>query len=430
MTRILELFPGAGGLAEGFRRAGMPVTLAVDWDRHACATYARNVGPHVVRADVRSLPVAASWAPDLIVADPPCQPWSTAGKRAGLEDPRDMLRPTVDIVLRLRPAGFLLGNVPGLETGPARPQLEAAVLAPLRAAGYCVHESGRLDCARYGVAQRRIRPWWYFHRAGRCITWPRPTHAPPSELADLRRTLPLFGPRELLPWITVRQALSVLPREEWGSPVRGRVNDDRNGRHGGSQSNRATSEDRPADTVQGLQHRGHVVRIHTESHHRAGFHRGQYAAPADRPAQAITCEQHMGHLVDVSGRSSLERHPASTLDAPAFTVLAGTHGAPGCALLSLPAWCDEHPATTIYAGTSQLAAPGNGSPMSRGPYIRLSERAAALLQGFPLTWDFCGPTKTARWRQLGNAMPPPMAEHIARAVRATLASTVAQEVTT
>ena len=49
--------------------------------------------------------------------------------------------------------------------------------------------------------------------------------------------------------------------------------------------------------------------------------------------------------------------------------------------------------------------------------IVLSERAAAILQGFPDGWRFCGETKSARWSQLGQAVPPAVAEAIGRAVR-------------
>ena len=56
--------------------------------------------------------------------------------------------------------------------------------------------------------------------------------------------------------------------------------------------------------------------------------------------------------------------------------------------------------------------------MSRPDAIILSERAAAILQGFPDdgSWVFCGKTKKARWSQIGQAMPPPFAEAVARSV--------------
>jgi site-specific DNA-cytosine methylase len=49
--------------------------------------------------------------------------------------------------------------------------------------------------------------------------------------------------------------------------------------------------------------------------------------------------------------------------------------------------------------------------------IKLSEKAAAILQGFPEGWTFCGKTKESRWSQIGMAMPPGLAEPVARAIR-------------
>lgn len=52
-----------------------------------------------------------------------------------------------------------------------------------------------------------------------------------------------------------------------------------------------------------------------------------------------------------------------------------------------------------------------------------SERAAAILQGFPDGWHFVGKTKRARWSQIGQAMPPPLAAAVARAIAEQLRAT-------
>jgi hypothetical protein len=78
-------------MAEGFRRAGLPVTMAFDWDAEARASYEANHGHAPVGMDVRDLErlLRDGWSPgpvDLFVADPPCTPWSRAGKRKGTGD--------------------------------------------------------------------------------------------------------------------------------------------------------------------------------------------------------------------------------------------------------------------------------------------------------------------------------------------------------
>jgi site-specific DNA-cytosine methylase len=62
----------------------------------------------------------------------------------------------------------------------------------------------------------------------------------------------------------------------------------------------------------------------------------------------------------------------------------------------------------------RIAPPGHhGTSSMTGPNaIVLSERAAAVLQGFPPDWVFVGKTKRARWAQLGMAMPPPLAHAV------------------
>jgi hypothetical protein len=63
--------------------------MAFDYDADACASYETNLGHAPVRLDVRDLVrmARAGWRPsepiDLLVADPPCTPWSRAGKRQG-----------------------------------------------------------------------------------------------------------------------------------------------------------------------------------------------------------------------------------------------------------------------------------------------------------------------------------------------------------
>ena len=120
MLTVAELFGCSGGMAEGFRRAQIPITWSVDWDADACESYASNLGHAPIQMDVRDLLrlLEGGWRPpplDLLVADPPCTPWSTAGRKRGLDDPRDMLRPTIAIIELLKPRAYLIGNVPGLQ---------------------------------------------------------------------------------------------------------------------------------------------------------------------------------------------------------------------------------------------------------------------------------------------------------------------------
>lgn len=208
----IEICCCSGGMALGFRQAGIGFDLAFDKDPDACSSYEKNLGVRPVQIDVRDLLRLLRHGfeledVDLIVADPPCTPWSTAGTMKGLEDERDCLAAVVEIVKIVRPRAFLLGNVPGLQH---EHNLESRqdTIGSLSYLGYCCDETV-LDSAEFGVPQHRVRPFWFLHRGSRCITWPLPTHGPASSQTMLPGT-------ELLPFVTCRVALGDLPLSELG----------------------------------------------------------------------------------------------------------------------------------------------------------------------------------------------------------------------
>ena len=167
---ILEIFSCSGALAEGFRQAGLPVDMAFDRDPDACDSYEKNLGTRPVQLDVRDLlrMARAGWSPgpiDLLLADPPCTPWSRAGKMRGLADERDVLRETAELIALLRPRAYLIGNIPGLQDANALHVVQD-VIGGLARFGYCVTDFCTLDAADFGVPQRRVRPFWFGHCGG------------------------------------------------------------------------------------------------------------------------------------------------------------------------------------------------------------------------------------------------------------------------
>jgi len=337
---------------------------------------------------------AAGWSPggelDLLVADPPCTPWSRAGKRLGLDDERDMLRETCELIRHLRPRHFLIGNVPGLDDKPALGALRRTI-GSLARLGYCV-DYARLDAANYGVPQHRHRPFWFGHLAGPCISWPAPTHGDPVSCS-----LPhLPGIEQLRPWVTCRQALAHLSVEDLGRPVKLRKRSCSSEHHGTS-----TLSD------------GNVLL--TNKKHPVNR--------LDAPSFTITSK---GDGRGAQGACVLAvhpDHPAARLEAPAPTVRGGGdgHSAPHMVL----EWPWERPATTVTSRPG-LAPPGHHDEsfaiMSLPDAIVLSEKAAGILQGFPETWVFAGKTKRSRWSQIGMAMPPPLAHAVATSVLAAMRS--------
>src|SRR5262249_45684855 len=112
--RVVDLFAGCGGLTSGFHRTGRYRSVgAVEFDRAAASTYAANFGENGVQwGDISDWVKGSLPAADVVVGGPPCQGFSTLGKR-DMRDPRNSLwRQYVEALVKIKPAVFLLENVP------------------------------------------------------------------------------------------------------------------------------------------------------------------------------------------------------------------------------------------------------------------------------------------------------------------------------
>lgn len=214
----LDLFSGAGGMAEGFRQAGYRAVFATDFDEMAGRTFSWN-HPEVPfeTRDIRNLSVdeildragAKPGDVDVVCGGPPCQMFSLAGPRIA-EDPRNRLfLEFVRIVRGVSPKSFVFENVPGLMSMKGGSVL-MAILREFASAGYrCAHKV--VNAADYGVPQARPRLIIIGMREMEPIDFPRPTHAAAQEAADL------FAKNSTLPaYLTVWDALSDLPTVDQG----------------------------------------------------------------------------------------------------------------------------------------------------------------------------------------------------------------------
>jgi DNA (cytosine-5)-methyltransferase 1 len=196
MTTFVDIFCGAGGLSLGLKNAGWTPVLGLDHWQDAVATYSQNFDDHpVLNRDIttvseRELGKLVSRC-DWVVGGPPCQGFSTVGRRRR-EDPRNRLvfefARIVDI---LQPTNFLIENVVGLRDM----RFVEEVVSFFEGRGYRV-STMVLRSADYGVPQLRHRIFFVGSRLGVQVAAPMPTHAPEAyvTVADAISDLPILSP--------------------------------------------------------------------------------------------------------------------------------------------------------------------------------------------------------------------------------------------
>lgn len=161
---VVELFAGAGGLALGLEQAGFSTKLAVEINKWAVSTLKTN-RPHwnVVEGDIQKISeegikyyLKDNEEIDLLSGGYPCQSFSYAGKRLGLEDVRGTLFYNfAEILKELKPKMFFAENVKGLSTHDKGQTLKV-MLDVFKEVGYHV-DYKVLNALNYGVAQKRHR---------------------------------------------------------------------------------------------------------------------------------------------------------------------------------------------------------------------------------------------------------------------------------
>lgn len=362
----ISLFAGAGGMSTGLLRSGIAPALLYEIDSHGWETCKLNglvraapPGWEKHRGDVCEVDWKTIRNPvRVLAAGVPCQPFSRGGNHKAQADSRNLFPQALRAIRELRPRAVIIENVHGLlRDGFQRyfqyvlRSLATPSVGPHRGEAWISHNrrlkdkekaSGAapeynvtyklLNSADYGVPQLRRRVFIVATRADeRTFKFPPPTHSRLAlELAQasgkywddraLRRprrahTGELALEDHLIPWVTVRDAISSLPK--------------------------------PAMDEEATLKNGHIR-----------------------------------HHWQIPGARAYAGHLGSDADWPSKTIKAGVHGVPG----------GEN---TLRIGPDAVR------------YYTLRE--AALIQSFPIDYAFSG-ARIHITRQIGNAVPPLLAE--------------------
>ena len=158
LPAVIDLFSGCGGLSLGFQRAGFEVRAGFDSWESAVDVYNHNLDHEAHVLDLRNAKLAISTlAPYMdtgvagVIGGPPCQDFSSAGKRVE-GDRADLTERYAEIVVELKPRFFLMENVARAANADAYQR----ALATMRKAGYGITVR-ILDAAYCGVPQSRKR---------------------------------------------------------------------------------------------------------------------------------------------------------------------------------------------------------------------------------------------------------------------------------
>jgi len=153
--KVLDLFAGCGGLTLGFQQAGFEVVAAFDHWQPAIDVYKANFQHPIFNVDLSEImdySIFSQWESDMIIGGPPCQDFSSAGKRNENNGHGNLTVSFAEIVCHMRPQWFVMENVERIITS----EKLKLVKKLFKETGYGLTESV-LDASLCGVPQIRKR---------------------------------------------------------------------------------------------------------------------------------------------------------------------------------------------------------------------------------------------------------------------------------
>ena len=372
----IDLFSGAGGLSLGFEQAGFDIAAAVDIDPVHCAVHEFNFPKTAILAcsveelsgnEIREAATIGCRPVDCVFGGAPCQGFSLIGHRV-LDDPRNgLLRDYVRIVTELEARTFVFENVKGLTVGKHKALLEELIVA-FDEAGYAVRTPWKVfNAGDFGTPQSRERLILMGARKGELLpSYPEPTTDIPGRNKRLWR-LP-EGP-------TCTDAIGDLPDAE-----------------------------------------RFLELLRTDAVKTTAF--GKPSAYAAEMRCIGNDAWHFGYVRvwDPSILTSSARTEHTEISRRRFAQTAPGTVEPVSRFFKLP----EHGVSnTLRAGTDGARGAFTSPRPIHYKYGRcITVREMARLHGFP-DWFRLHATKWHGARQIGNAVPPPLARAIADEVMKT-----------
>lgn len=362
--KSLEIFSGAGGLAEGLKLSGFKHVGLLEYNKDACNTLRVNFPEQdVFEQDIRDFNFQQFNDIDLLGGGPPCQPFSLGGRAKGQHDKRDMFPYAINGIRSLVPKAFVFENVKGLLrqsfasyfnyiilqlTYPEIRQHESEKWSGHLARLEKTHTSGQysglkynvvfrlINAANYGIPQKRERVIIVGIRSDLELEWsfPKETHSAESLLWDKFVTQEYWE----------RNEVPLAQREEPDELLKRKI--DKLKSQYGFFAPESKSWVTVREALNGLQ-------------------------------DPLSSNNILPDHIFRDGAKSYPGHTGSYIDEPSKTIKAGDHGVPG--------------------GENMIRYPN-------GKVRYFTIREAKRIQTFPDNYEITG-SWTEAMRQLGNAVP-------------------------
>lgn len=187
--RVISLFSGAGGMDLGFINAGFEIVWANDFFKEAVESYKKNVDDRIVYGDITK--IDSSEMPDdidLVIGGFPCQGFSVANTKRSMKDERNFLyKEMLRVIDDKKPKFFVAENVKGI-LSMKKGKVFDMIKKDFKKLGYNV-DARLLNAAEYGVPQARERVVIIGNRIGVENPYPKPTHWVDSKKYESKKGL-------------------------------------------------------------------------------------------------------------------------------------------------------------------------------------------------------------------------------------------------
>ena len=174
--RVISLFSGAGGMDLGFINAGFDIVWANDFFKEAVESYKKNISEDIVFGDITK--IESSEMPDdidLVIGGLPCQGFSVANTKRSMKDERNFLyKEMLRVIDAKKPKFFVAENVKGI-LSMKKGKVFEMIKKDFKKLGYNV-DAKLLNAAEYGVPQARERVVIIGNRIGVDNPYPTATH--------------------------------------------------------------------------------------------------------------------------------------------------------------------------------------------------------------------------------------------------------------